>query len=268
VIFPVLKTYFGQTPHETSDPVLCSVFLNNFDRIQNGPPDSSVLSVLWSVAIEEQFYLVWPVLFFLVPTKYYHYLFLGVIAVSVTYRATHLHSQIEIHSLGVISDMAIGGLGAYLSIKSARFLKMMENGNPLLSLLPYVAAICFLVFKYELFTVPMLIACKRLIIAFFFIWIILDQNLGKRSYFKVSQMKTISKLGKYTYGLYCLHTIAVLVVLVTLDKLGLNKTTLQLWLLEFPLTLGLSILMSYVSYIFFESRFLRLKDRFAYIVKS
>jgi len=52
VLFPLIKTYFGEVPNETADPLLCSVFLNNFDRIINGMPDSSVLSVLWSVAMK------------------------------------------------------------------------------------------------------------------------------------------------------------------------------------------------------------------------
>src|SRR5258705_2482475 len=107
VLFPFLKAYFGQVPDETANPVLCSLFLNNFDKIINGPPDSSVLGVLWSVAIEEQFYLVWPLLFFIVPSKHYHYIFIFIILISVLYRATHINGLVDLHSLGVISDMAI-----------------------------------------------------------------------------------------------------------------------------------------------------------------
>jgi peptidoglycan/LPS O-acetylase OafA/YrhL len=269
VLFPVIKSYLGQIPDETANPVLCSVFLNNFDRIIHGPPDSSVLSVLWSVAIEEQFYLIWPILFFLTPAKYYHYLFLLVITMSLAYRIINIGDRwIEINSLGVISDMAIGGLGAYLTIHSKKFLRSIENSHPALNLVPYIAAIVFLVFKYELFSVPAVISFKRIIIAFFFIWIILDQNFCKRSYFKISKLKTISKLGKYTYGLYCLHTIAVLITIVILGKFGLDKSTWQLWLIELPMAMGLSIVISYLSFTFFESKFLKLKDRFAYITKS
>ncbi|MBP8115058.1 MAG: acyltransferase, partial [Chitinophagaceae bacterium] len=41
IAFPVLKSAFGQVPNETADPFLCSIFLNNFNAIYNGPPDSS-----------------------------------------------------------------------------------------------------------------------------------------------------------------------------------------------------------------------------------
>ena len=35
VIFPVLKSAFGQIPNETASPILCSFFLNNFNAIFN-----------------------------------------------------------------------------------------------------------------------------------------------------------------------------------------------------------------------------------------
>lgn len=38
-----------------------------------------IFSVLWSVAIEEQFYLLWSVLLTIVPVKYYNASFLGII---------------------------------------------------------------------------------------------------------------------------------------------------------------------------------------------
>lgn len=69
VAFPLIKQAFGQAPAETAHLVSYLTFTNNFDFIANGPPDSSVLGVLWSVAIEEQFYLLWPLVIFAVPVK-------------------------------------------------------------------------------------------------------------------------------------------------------------------------------------------------------
>jgi len=164
--------------------------------------------------------------------------------------------------------MAIGGLAAYLSIASKKFLVVVENSNRVLNIIPYVAAVLFVVYKYEIFSNPFLIVTKRLIISFFFAWIILEQNFCKRSLFKISNFKIITRLGKYTYGLYCLHRIAILIVMTIMGLLGINTNTWQLWLIEFPACLLLSIVLSYYSYKYFESYFLRLKDKFAYIVKQ
>lgn len=268
VIFPILKNYLGGTSNETSDPILCSFFLNNFDRIINGPPDSSVLSVLWSVAIEEQFYLLWPIIFFVVRKEKYLFVFLTIITISLIYRIVFLNNgSIETHTLGVISDMAIGGLGAYLSIHNFKFIDFLRRASPIVNLIPYIAALLFMVYKYELFSTYIMIATKRIIIAVFFIWIILEQNFSDKSYFKISNLKVATKLGKYTYGLYCLHTIAQLVTIVLLAKLNLNNYSWQLWLIQLPVSLGLSILISYLSYEYFEKKFLKMKDKFAYITK-
>jgi peptidoglycan/LPS O-acetylase OafA/YrhL len=266
--FPAIKAALGQTPEETADPLLCSLFLNNFNTVFNGPPDSSILSVLWSVAIEEQFYLLWPILFFLVPAKRYQYIFAAVIAVSLLYRFVYRDRQIELLTLGVISDMAIGGLGAYLCIANKKFLKRIESMSGWLHFIPYAVVVVLLFFRQDIFSTQGMIIFKRLIVSFFFCWIILEQNFGKHSFFKIANLKRISTLGKYTYGLYCLHTIAVLIVAVGLDKMGLNRYSWQLWLFELPLAMGLSILFSYFSYHYFEKRFLKLKDQFAFIVKG
>lgn len=268
VIFPVLKTAFGQVPNETASPFLSAVFLNNFDRILHGPPDSSVLSVLWSVAIEEQFYLIWPLLFIIVPARNYWVIFLGVVAASLIYRATNFSGEIDLNSLGVIADMAIGGGAAYLVFSYKRFRNLINDIPPVVHLIPYFMALFFIVFKYELFDTYLMIVFKRVIISFFFVWILMDQNFNDRSLFKISKFKILSRLGKYTYSLYCLHPIAILVSITLLRITGLNTSSWQLWFLEIPISLLLSILLSYISYNFFEKRFLKLKEKFAYVVKG
>ena len=46
VLFPYLKGFFGETSNETARPLYYFFFLNNFDFIQRGVPDSSTLGVL------------------------------------------------------------------------------------------------------------------------------------------------------------------------------------------------------------------------------
>ena len=60
VLYPLLKKVIGGELFVVAHPWTYFVFLNNFDFLKNGAP--AIISVLWSVAIEEQFYLVWPLL--------------------------------------------------------------------------------------------------------------------------------------------------------------------------------------------------------------
>lgn len=267
ILFPFFKKLFDQIPNESADPVLCSLFLNNFDRIISGPPDSSVLSVLWSVAIEEQFYLFWPLLFLLLPKGFYYLIFPAVVLVSLCFRWQHPHGEIETHTLGVISDMALGGWLAYLSLSRTNFSRWISRMPRLFSLLPYLAAMLLILYKNDIFISQQLVIFKRVIVGLIFGWILLDQCFNERCLLPVSKMKIVTSLGRYTYGLYCLHTIALLIVVTLLSIFDLDQHAWQLWVLQVPLAMGLSIIMSYISYRYFESPFLSIKERFTYISK-
>lgn len=269
LVFPLLKTYFGQVPNETANPILCSTFLNNFDRIYNGTPDASLIAILWSVAIEEQFYLVWPILFFITRIKYYKYIFIVVLILSTLFRVFYLHTiPIDIHTMGVITDMAIGGLGAYLIINNQWFINKIINLPKATIALLYILTLAYIIFKQEIFATSTMLILKRIIMASTFILIILEQNFSKKSLFKVGDWKIISRLGKYTYGLYCLHGIGILISVTLLSKLSLNHSSWQIWFLQLPISFILSLIISYISYRYFESWFLKLKVKFSHITKE
>ena len=82
------------------------------------------------------------------------------------------------------------------------------------------------------------------------------------SFFKFSNFKRLSNLGKITYGLYCLHFIGILVVLRITDFLNINNKLWQVIILETSLALILSIILSKVIYKYFESPFLKIKNSF------
>src|SRR5204863_9136814 len=85
----------------------------------------------------------------------------------------------------------------------------------------------FVSFNHHLLNGPVLVALNRLLCSLFFVFIILEQNYCENSIVKMSSRRWISTLGKYTYGLYLLHPIAIQFTLrlprllnVTLADLG------------------------------------------------
>jgi len=266
LIFPILKSYFHQIPNETANPFLSSLFLNNFNAIINGPPDASILAVLWSVAIEEQFYLIWPIFFYFIKPKNYIFIFIFIIAASLVFRLLNSgNGMTDIHTLGVIGDMSMGGLGAYMILNSKHFYNKIENLNRSIIIVGYVVFFLIVYFKNNIFSIGLAYDIKRILFSAFFLFIILEQNFSLNSIFKVGSLQKISRLGKYTYGLYCLHPIALLIVVTLLKRFNLYHLTWHMWLLEVPLGLLLSIIVSKISYKYYESRFLKLKDKFAVI---
>jgi len=269
VLFPLFKSAMGAAPSsETARPLFYLLFVNNFDFILQGPPDSSVLVVLWSVAIEEQFYLFWPIVIAFVPAKRLPHVFTGIILSSLVFRYLNAGSEVvlEHHTISCISDMTIGALGAYLIFFSASFKNTIERMNPPAIAFIYIAAFAVFFFRGELFhDNAVLLSIDRLIVSILFLLIILEQNFAARSFLKFKSLTNISRLGKYTYGLYCLHMIGILITATLLTKLGWNRTIGQVLLLEGGASLLITIALAYASYHLYEKKFLRLKERFALV---
>jgi peptidoglycan/LPS O-acetylase OafA/YrhL len=268
IITPQLRMLMGQSPAENADPLLSATFLNNFDRLWNGPPQSAVLGVLWSIAIEEQFYVVWPLLLFATPRKFTGWIFPAVIVMSLIYRSSVKGNDMEYHTLGVISDMAIGGWTAWLALRDNFFEKLFAKIPKFWTLVFYAVTALLVIFWYEVFTGRTLVVLRRVIMAACFALVIAEQNYNMKSYFKISSFRTISRLGKYTYALYCLHPIGISFTVAAMRAAGLNKNAWELLLIQIPASLLISILLSYVSYHAFEKRFLALKEKFAYVTKG
>jgi peptidoglycan/LPS O-acetylase OafA/YrhL len=275
VIMPVLKTIAGQQPGEIANPLYYIFLINNFDYIQSWPsfPDALILIVLWSVAVEEQFYLTWPLLLKFIPKKVYPILFCLIIAGTLIFRSfytgnsDHDYAVRHFHTLSVIGDMALGGLMAFYCSYNNRFLQFVTNLKKWQIIMIYAGSIVILLFRNQLFESPILLIFERIVIAFFFGFIILEQNFAKQSLFKFSKLKTISKLGLYTYGLYCLHFFVISIVQSGFPKLGFSInnpfTAIIASILALILVLGLCVL----TYKYFEKPFLKMKDRFAFIRK-
>ncbi len=264
IIFPFLKELLGQVSMENASPYMYMLFLNNFDYISKGLPDSSALAVLWTVAIEEQFYLIWPVIIYIFPVKKLWIPFSVIIVISFSIRAYYNLDVInECHTLSVVSDMVVGAFGALFILQFPKFKEAVSNMKRWVIVGIYVLLAVIYMFRHELLMQNYWINIfERFIISLVIGGIILEQCYAKNSFYKMSNFKQISRLGLITYGLYCLHFIAILIVNRVATYLEINKNIWSVIILETIVGLILSIIISYMSYKYFEKPILRLKDKF------
>lgn len=108
----------------------------------------------------------------------------------------------------------------------------------------------------------------RLIQGLFFAWVILDQNFNPIHSWKLSNWKFASRLGKYTYGMYLLHQVSLLFVMNLMAYWGYHPDSFIAYFIRAVLVFLLTCGISYLSYRFFESPFLRLKSKFAFFTKE
>jgi peptidoglycan/LPS O-acetylase OafA/YrhL len=266
IIFPFLKSLLGQVPNESANVFYYLTFLNNFDLLKNGLPDSSVLGVLWSVAIEEQFYFVWPLFLAIIPTDGYKYVFGIIILITLLFRAFFDDALInEYHTFSCIGDMTVGGLGGLLIHSTKLTEKIARVGRGYIVVL-YIVVVLIFLFRHHLqLSIYPIRVIERLVIAVVFLMVILEQNYAKNSIFKLGRLKRISALGKITYGLYCLHFIGILVTTNTFKIFHWNTQVWQVLILETIFALGVTIVIATFSYRYFELPFLRRKHQLSNI---
>ena len=230
------------------------------------------INIAWSIAVEEQFYLLWPLLFFLAKPKHYLFIFTAILALSAWFRMTHATDQVVLyfHTFSAISDMAVGGMMAYLSITSDKLTGYFARMGKLTIGSTYLSGIFWLMYQDVLLPKNSLSYAlfSRLVPALFFVFIILEQNYATRSLVKMKDFALVSRLGKYTYGLYLLHPIAILGIVVAKQLLHITSISILISFFSGLASLALSLLLSITSYHLFEQRFLQLKERFSYITTN
>ena len=163
--------------------------------------------------------------------------------------------------------MAVGGLAAYLTFKETWLLRWVRELSRTNIVLIYFSLAALYFFRQYIFEVSFLVPFDRLIASIVFALIILEQCFSEQSFYKMNNFKAASKLGLYTYGFYCLHMIAIFFTKIILGKLRWDTKLWQVFILEGGMSLLLTIGIAYISYTLFESKFLKLKNKFAFIVK-
>lgn len=264
-IYPLIRLLADLQYVDNGNFFLYALFLGNFDAIFSGTENAGFVGVLWSVSIEEQFYLVWALLFAYLPTSTLKFLFPAIIIASTGFRYFNADNEkiLYFHTLSVVSDLAMGGGMAYLSITHAKFEKIFAELRRTTIVAIYILGFTLIWFYPSLFWLDSYVWLQRLFFALFFAFIIAEQNYSIRSLTKMKDFETISKLGTLTYGLYCLHMIALYFLELSFRYLGLDQALYSTNAVFMLLGFILSVCVASISYNLFESRFLRLKEHFA-----
>lgn len=230
-------------------------------------------SLTWSIGTEEQFYLTWPVL--LKHIKKYRLLLMFIIVIGYLLVARALYSsrtdflplKYEITAFWStfnIDCMAIGGFFAMLLHARSPFLKIFQN-----KYLFYFALVLtsFLIVRGIYFPILMVneIKFEYLFKEFYSLWFgIIILNFASNQEILISlESRILHYLGKISYGLYMYHPICIVLIL----NLALTFKQTSDWVL-YPLSLLAVILVAGLSYKYFESYFLKFKEKYSIVASG
>jgi len=264
-LYPYLLELFSEKNPLQSNIFYYLTFLSNFDSIrvhQENLTYALSQDITWSVAIEEQFYLFWPIIF-LLPKRAWIYIITIILAYSLIFRLIVTNSVvIYFHTISAFAYLCMGGLFAYLISYNIKVKSIFENTNTnfqyITITLLFVTLVLFQLVSFKYFHSFIYSFSLSFIVAIF----ITSQAISKKSKFLLSNFSIANFWGKYSYGIYLLHPIAIKITSIFFNKVSFNKLVFLNYLFMAVISFIFTLILSYISYEFYEKKFLKLKMYF------
>lgn len=270
-IWPLYFTFLAATvlivpkifPDERFGPIYITsfaLFFGNWVCAIYGLP-FSVASPLWSISVEEQFYLGWPLLLLLFGVNRIKHLAFGMIVIALATRVLLAaydaeHPAVWCNTLARLDSIAVGAiLAVSLAGRSPRIKYALRF------LFFAVALVGFLlVARYLRQDGPLSIVTYSAT-ALASVMLLVAVLQSDANFLRLRPFSWFVYLGRISYGLYVFHLLAIaLLPTLFVAVFGVPPAFEQRIVLSFALT----VVLAAASYKWLERPFLKLKKRFTY----
>lgn len=248
-IYPFIQR--GQINMEFSLQLPVYFYLQNMGWLtgleSNGPGH------FWSLAVEEHFYLIWPIVVYFLPYQRIKPVVIALLIFSIPLKIFFINSSIDINynSFSRFDSILIGCLIAIIEKDNNYALPNIKRSTILyaLAVLFFTGAIIYF-FQVQIPTLKG--GIKHLILGLFFGIVILSlvSNSEKGQLNKFLNRSVTQYLGKISYGLYVWHMLALSII---------GHFSIGFSVLNLILTIVLTTILAHVSYFYFEKYFINLK---------
>jgi peptidoglycan/LPS O-acetylase OafA/YrhL len=224
----------------------------------------SYASQTWSIGAEEQFYLVWPFLMKYIKNKWvlmFGVIF-GYIFIKFSFHLLPRNEFITIFNGYWISTpihcMAIGGIFALLIYTNSSTIKFIRKQL-------FAKSTQVIVLAATTFSIAIGFNFPHFNDEFYAtLWGILISNFAANKNRLFSMENALSNyLGKISYGLYMFHPIVIVFSIKTLEYINIENDFIL-----YPLVLIVLIVVSALSYEFFENIFINKKVKYSTILSG
>jgi peptidoglycan/LPS O-acetylase OafA/YrhL len=220
------------------------------------------ISHYWSLAVQEQFYLVWPLFVLTLPRRAFIPSMLACMAFALIFRmaciSTGTNEVIRwVTLLGCLDSFAMGALVAYL--KQAKLLEKIHLlSRTWMLALPLAAFACYFLARW-MTTLPYNNVCLALaesFDAFFLAWLLVSAITGVTGrYSHILGWTPLVYLGRISYGIYVYHVFIIVLLTPFLVANGLDLLT------RTAVLLTVTLLLSSLSWHWLEQPIIAWKNR-------
>jgi len=240
-------------------------FASNFHVMQTGywPP---VTSHLWSLSVQEQFYLLWPIVILLTPRRWFLPVLGAAVVLALGYRLACVFGDINpvvrwTMLFGSLDSFATGAFVAWFGRGQLGTVIMTEKQRWSWGVFAFFCLLVARWLRYFPQSSPW-IATIEIWEAVFIGWIIAATSQGWRG--PVGWFLSLPPLvyiGKISLGIYLFHVLVHIIFGPSLSRLGITpdaQNALRVWILA-----GLSIGAAMISWHFLEKPLSKLKPPLA-----
>jgi peptidoglycan/LPS O-acetylase OafA/YrhL len=223
------------------------------------------VSHFWSLAVQEQFYMVWPLVVLTLPKRWFLPAMGGFILFGLLFRvycvATAAPTLVRWVTLfGCFDSFAVGALIAYL--RQSRLLdKMSSLPKAVLTAMPLAAFACFFLGR-ALMTLPetnIFLSLTESVDAVFLAWLLAISIGGIGGFYgRFLSWGPVVYIGRISYGIYVYHVFVIIVISPLLVPYGLSTDHYAVGRIAVLLTFTLAL--SSLSWHFLEKPFLAWKE--------
>jgi len=250
-VFAVLMITTGLWSWDPGQSIWYYTYMSNILIFLEGPR-AGHLTHLWSLAVEEQFYLIWPWIVLFLSKRFLKPVLIGLVILSFSIKS---FSGLEGIRLLPFAHFDTLGMGALLGIAGT------GREGPLAIYASYAGHLVLLgLFLLILNGVTLdLDAFKYGAVLLMTTSMVLGVIAGYRGVIGgVLDIPWMGHLGRISYGLYLYHMPIPVLLKLAVVKLGVGFPGWGLLMLS----LSLTVIIAELSFRYLETPFLRLKERF------
>ncbi|MFL5741795.1 MAG: acyltransferase family protein [Flavisolibacter sp.] len=267
LILPLLLRFSFPIDYFISNQVYFWTFLQNWLLIFHPHPNESYLNHLWSMAVEEQFYLLWPLVFVLVRNAKILFtilllLLIGIITIRFVLWTQHIPGldYFSLFSFTRIDGICIGCMVALLQLLNANFI-----GRNLAFIVVCFAAANFIFYlfnRHHADSFPYVLIGYSTFSMLFGLIVYDLVNRRTRILEIIFSFSLLRFVGMISYGAYVFHWPVFLLMSPWLRQWSSNHLPISAELFASIVATLVSYGLGFLSYELIEKRFLRLKKYF------